>query len=177
MDHADYRKDDRYKSFAARASAEVLFKYLSNQLSITSTGGGQIRSTLVKSAYLIGGVTGETDYPEFEASELSVLCTTLGEVIAKAGAELIVCSPFPDAADHHAVRGYVQTRIGGTIHFHSPRGASVAATRAQLENMLGQHGTRFLDYFYPGPEDPSDREQRQQLGCYANYRRWNTRTW
>jgi nucleoside phosphorylase len=29
MDHADPRKDDRYKSFAARASAEVLFKFLS----------------------------------------------------------------------------------------------------------------------------------------------------
>jgi nucleoside phosphorylase len=28
MDHADPRKDDRYKSFAARASAEVLFKFL-----------------------------------------------------------------------------------------------------------------------------------------------------
>jgi nucleoside phosphorylase len=28
MDHADPRKDDRYKPFAARASAEVLFKFL-----------------------------------------------------------------------------------------------------------------------------------------------------
>ena len=28
MDHADPRKDDRYKPFAARASAEVLFRYL-----------------------------------------------------------------------------------------------------------------------------------------------------
>jgi nucleoside phosphorylase len=35
MDHADPRKDDRYKPFAARASAEVLFKFLLTQL-ITS---------------------------------------------------------------------------------------------------------------------------------------------
>lgn len=32
MDYADPRKDDRYKSFVARASAEVLFKFLSNQI-------------------------------------------------------------------------------------------------------------------------------------------------
>ncbi|WP_433360676.1 hypothetical protein ACQPZX_27140 [Actinoplanes sp. CA-142083] len=32
MDHADPRKDDRYKSFAARASAEVLFKLLERGL-------------------------------------------------------------------------------------------------------------------------------------------------
>ncbi|RKH15984.1 hypothetical protein D7X74_16830 [Corallococcus sp. CA047B] len=32
MDHADPRKDDRYKLFAARASAEVLFKFLSKQV-------------------------------------------------------------------------------------------------------------------------------------------------
>lgn len=31
MDHADPRKDDRYKPFAARASAEVLFKFLLKQ--------------------------------------------------------------------------------------------------------------------------------------------------
>jgi nucleoside phosphorylase len=31
MDHGDHRKDDRYKAFAARASAEVLFRFLSTQ--------------------------------------------------------------------------------------------------------------------------------------------------
>jgi hypothetical protein len=28
--------------------------------------------------------------------------------------------------------------------------------------MLGQHKTKLLDYFYPGPEDPNDEEQRRQ---------------
>lgn len=32
MDYADPRKDNRYKPFAARASSEVLFKFLSNQI-------------------------------------------------------------------------------------------------------------------------------------------------
>ena len=32
MDHADPNKDDRYKSFAAKASAEVLFSFLENSL-------------------------------------------------------------------------------------------------------------------------------------------------
>lgn len=33
MDYADARKDDRYKRFAARASAEVLFKFVASRLS------------------------------------------------------------------------------------------------------------------------------------------------
>ena len=162
MDHADYRKDDRYKPFAARASAEVLFKFLAGRLALSTTGSGRARSTLVKTAYLIGGETGETDFPQFEASELGFRCTTLGGIIARAGADLIVCSPFPDSADHHAVRGYVQTGVGGRIHFHSPRGKSVEGMRLQLEKMLGEHQTKFLDYFYPAPENPDDKEQRQQ---------------
>src|SRR5207247_5133427 len=34
--------------------------------------------------------------------------------------------------------------------------------RNQLQNMLGSHETKFLDYFYPGPEDPQDKEQVSQ---------------
>lgn len=37
MDHADPKKADRYKAFAARSSAEVLFRLLSRQLGIPST--------------------------------------------------------------------------------------------------------------------------------------------
>jgi nucleoside phosphorylase len=39
MDSADHRKDDRYKRFAARASAEVLFALLERQLLLTPTSG------------------------------------------------------------------------------------------------------------------------------------------
>ena len=46
MDHADPRKDDRYKPFAARASAEVLFKLLAKQMpSTASTHGHRVGYT------------------------------------------------------------------------------------------------------------------------------------
>src|ERR1035441_4360357 len=40
MDYADPRKDDRYKQFAARASAEVLFRFLGNQLKVSDEPDG-----------------------------------------------------------------------------------------------------------------------------------------
>lgn len=70
-----------------------------------------------------------------------------------------MCSPFPDSADHYAVLGYVKSRVGGKIQFHSPRAESVAGIRTQLQNLLGQHETKFVDYFYPPPEDLEDKEQ------------------
>jgi nucleoside phosphorylase len=112
-----------------------------------------VRPTLIRAAYVIGGVTGETTYPAFEDSELGHVCTKLGDTIARSGAELVVCSPFPDSADHHCVRGYVQSGLGGRIQFHSPRHESVVSKRRELESMLGTHNTRFVDYFYPSPED------------------------
>ena len=117
------------------------------------------KPTLVKAVYVIGGVTGETNYPAFEGSELGQVCTSLGDTIARSGAELIVCSPFPDSADHHCVRGYVQAGAGGRIQFHSPRHESVVTKRRELENMLGENNTRFTDYLYPGPEDESSWAQ------------------
>lgn len=153
MDHADPRKDDRYKPFAARASAEVLFKFLSYQIPAISLQRGEEQTSLVKSVYVIGGVTEETDYPEFEPVEFQHLCNKLGEVIAKAGAELIVCSPFPDSADTYTVTGYVRSGVNGKVHFHSPRHQSVVEKRTRLQAMLGQNGTNIIDWHYPGPEN------------------------
>ena len=111
------------------------------------------RPTLVKAVYVIGGVKGETGHPDFEDSQLGYACTQLGETIARSGAELIVCSPFPDSADHHSVRGFVNAGVGGKVQFHSPRHEQVFSKRHQLEDMLGKHNTRFVDYFYPQPEN------------------------
>lgn len=153
MDHADPRKDDRYKPFAARASAETLFKFLSNQIPVIPSGKRKEKTSLVKRVYVIGGVTQETPYPEYEPIELQRLCTRLGEVIAEAGAELVVCSPFPDSADTYTVMGYVKSGAGGKVHFHSPRHQSVVEKRTQLQVMLGENSTSIIDWHYPGPED------------------------
>jgi nucleoside phosphorylase len=49
MDHANPRKDDRYKQFAARASAEVLFKFLLAQAAIPADVAG-VRNGLATGA-------------------------------------------------------------------------------------------------------------------------------
>jgi hypothetical protein len=149
MDYADARKDDRYKSFAARASAEVLYRFLAQVL---KSQAPKKLTAWAKSVYVVGGVTGETEYPDHEMAELGDLCRQLGQAIAQSGAELIVCSPFPDSADMYTVMGYVRSGIGGTIHFHSPDHPEVKQKRTQLEKMLGPSATKFIDWYYPGPE-------------------------
>jgi hypothetical protein len=46
MDHADARNDDRYKRFAARASAQVLFALLERLAARTDLGTQRMNATL-----------------------------------------------------------------------------------------------------------------------------------
>ncbi|MES5821139.1 TIR domain-containing protein [Streptomyces sp. RG80] len=160
MDHADPRKDDRYKKFAARSSAEVLFKLLSRRLASQHSPARNVAESRVRSVYVIGGVTGETTYPDYEKSQLAHVCEQLGQAVAKAGAELVVCSPFPDSADLHTVIGYVQSGVGRIVHLHSPRHPEVAEKQREMLEMLGTgHDTEIRNWYYPGPEDDEAREQ------------------
>jgi nucleoside phosphorylase len=158
MDHADPRKDDRYKAFAARASAEVLYKLLAIRKSAPRIAVRTGRAARIKSVYVIGGVTEETEYPDYEEAELAEFCRRLGATIAEAGSDLIVCSPIPDSADFHALLGYVQTGVGRTVHLHAPRHPYVSNKEAELRAMLGPvRASQIQNWFHPGPEseDPN----------------------
>jgi len=161
VDHADRNKGDRYRHLAAHASAEVLFRMLSLRLAGSSSdrpAAGKV--SRLKRVYIIGGVTQETDYPTYESSQLAHVCTRLGETVARAGAELIVCSPFPDSADIHATHGYVRADVGGTVHFHLPRDPRVAEKQAELLTMLGSGTrTRVQNWYYPAPDDENSWTQ------------------
>ncbi|GAA5035700.1 phosphorylase family protein [Streptomyces siamensis] len=160
MDHADPRKDDRYKEFAARSSAEVLFKLLSKRLASPHRPGQTGATSRIRSVYVVGGVTGETTYPDFEKSQLAHICEQLGRAVAESGAELVVCSPFPDSADLHTVIGYVQSGVGRIVHLHSPRHPEVAEKQAKMLEMLGTgHNTEIRNWYYPGPEDEDSKAQ------------------
>jgi nucleoside phosphorylase len=54
MDHADPRKEDRYKRFAARASAEVLFKLLTTHPAMIPAATEPARRSLVDSVFVLG---------------------------------------------------------------------------------------------------------------------------
>ncbi len=112
----------------------------------------------LRSAFILGGVSGETEYPDFEEAELAQFCQRAGAIIAGAGVDLIVCSPFPDSADFHALRGYVESGLGGTVHMHIPRHPDVQNQEAQLRAVLGADAAaRIKKWYYPGPET-TDRE-------------------
>jgi hypothetical protein len=160
MDYADPRKDDRFKQFAARASAEVLYKLLALRPVPAAQAAEAPPPSRLRSVYVIGGVTEETSYPDFEAAELAHFCTQLGTAIARAGAELVVCSPFPDSADVYTVMGYVESSVGTAIHFHSPRHERVSRKEAELRAMLGAgHATRIVNWYYPAPESEDSWDQ------------------
>ncbi len=111
-------------------------------------------SVRARSVFVIGGDTGESEFGSYESLELEDACCKVGEAIARAGAELIVCSPFRDAADSHSARGYARAGAGGTVHFHSPQHPDVEEKRAELMRFIGKTDTRFVDWWYPGPETP-----------------------
>jgi hypothetical protein len=117
-------------------------------------------SARARSVFVIGGDTGgESGFGSFEKEELHNACNKVGEAIARAGAELIVCSPFADTADIHSVLAYVRAGAGGTVHFHSPQHEDVERARAELMRVIGKTETRFVDWGYPGWEKKEARPQ------------------
>ena len=108
----------------------------------------------VGSIMVIGGDTGDTMYADYENTALAHFCADLGACIARAGAELIICSPFSDSADIHAFLGYVRSGVGGAVRFHSPAHPNVAHAMDRLLAMVGDlASTRVMRFNYPGPED------------------------
>ena len=144
------------------------FKQLWDSIAAGETGGiahdppERHVSGRLRSAFILGGVTGETTFPDFESAELDHFCQRLGAAVALAGADLIICSPFPDSADFHALRGYVESGAGQTIHMHRPQHQIVDNQYAQLSEVVGPEATaRIKTWYYPAPEN-NDRESMLQ---------------
>jgi nucleoside phosphorylase len=94
---------------------------------------------LIKKVFVIGGETGESGTAEYELDELQQSCRTIGRELAKAGIELIVCSPFTDSADYYTASGYADAANGGVIHFHFPAHEDVIFYKKTLERHLKNH--------------------------------------
>jgi nucleoside phosphorylase len=105
-----------------------------------------------RSIFVIGGETGETADVDAERPRLVSACIKLGTALARAGAQLFVCSPFPDSADYYAAMGYADAKVGGIIHFHSPFHPTVEGKRQLFRQTFGQPNLSFQDWNYPAPE-------------------------
>lgn len=104
-----------------------------------------------RSVYVIGGVTGETADVDSELPQLHRASLKLGAVLSQAGAQLVVCSPFPDSADYYVAMGYADAGGGGIIHFHSPTHPKVEEKRQLFRRSFGSNLT-IQDWDYPAPE-------------------------
>lgn len=167
-DYADSRKEKieatangQFRALSAK-NAVALFKRaleagIFDAVAVTeSETQGQNQSdrldALVKSVLVIGGQTGETEDVDAEVPRLHQASLKLGAMLAKAGAQLVVCSPFPDSADYYAAMGYADAKVGGVIHFHSPGHPKVEEKRQLLRKTLGQPDLTIQDWNYPSPE-------------------------
>lgn len=105
-----------------------------------------------RSVFVIGGETGETADVDAELPRLLRASMKLGTSLARAGAQLVVCSPFPDSADYYAAMGYADAKAGGVIHFHSPIHPKVEGKRQLFRQTFGQPNLTIQDWNYPAPE-------------------------
>jgi hypothetical protein len=111
----------------------------------------------LRSIFVLGGFTSAEPSDE-ERAVLAEFCERLGAAVASAGVNLVVCSPFKDSADYYALRGYLSSGFGGTVHMHRPRSAFVEREFDRLRDEVGVDAAEQIkDWFYPGPEK-DDRE-------------------
>lgn len=176
-DYADSRKEKiekaaegKFRELSARNAVSLLIHSIEAGLFAIDAGatpgtpGLGDSTTLdsqVKSVFVIGGVTGETDDVDAEQPRLNQASLKLGKVLARAGVQLVVCSPFPDSADYYTAMGYAGAKCGGTIQFHSPTHEKVAEKRRLLRNTLGSTDLSIQDWNYPGPEGDDEGSWHQ----------------
>ncbi len=148
MDHADPNKDDRYKQFAARASAEVLITFLNEALPRGSEPT-IAKTSVARNVFVIGGITRSHDGGRLlEADRLAHVSGNLGRALAIAGANLVVCSPFPNSADVSVALGYADAGVQGRIDFHSPTHEDVDAGLDELIAILDESGEIAIGRFH-----------------------------
>lgn len=107
--------------------------------------------------FLIGGVSVENADPDYDKQmeSLSRSMSELGHSIAKAGHDLLVCSPFEGTADVVAARGALaaieESGENSLIEFHHPDTANVVA---EMETFKKHFPPALLKSFrHPTPRD------------------------
>lgn len=138
--------------FVACIEAGLFQPDLGAEVEIAKSDKVSFLRSAVKSIFVIGGVTGETDDSDGEAPRLNRAALKLGKALADGGAQLIVCSPFPDSADYYTAMGYSDAKARGVIHFHSPSHPRVTEKKTLLKKALGHGDLLIQEWNYPGPE-------------------------
>lgn len=186
-DFADERKDliedsakQQFRELAAKNALATLLRGIEaglfkrdgtqeNRLTIKD-GDVQVESR-INSVFVIGGVTEESSDRDAETPRLNIACFKLGQAIAKAHAQLIICSPFPNSADYYTAMGFSEVEEERVIHFHSPNHPDVAEKRKLLSKTLGKPGLKVVDWLYPAPENKESWSQAWLLAQLQAFER------
>lgn len=120
--------------------------------------------------FVIGGLVSRA--PESAAAEAAVLertCRTLGIGLAAAGHEIVLCSPFEDAADIHVLRGAAASLEGrrAQVAFHY---VDTAVVTQRLEAVVNELGLTCVSRIpYPPPQEDNQQSRRYAwLLCQLN---------
>ena len=107
--------------------------------------------------FLIGGVSVESGDPGYatQVDRLNLSMTDLGRAIAKAGHDLLVCSPFEGTADVAAARGALETIAAieqiSSVEFHHPDAAPVVTEMKKFRERFGSSALK--SFLHPTPKD------------------------
>lgn len=172
-DYADARKEKieasakgLFRELAAKNALSLLVRGIEAGLfgpdaaslgSLSDADAPIVTQSKVRSVFVIGGITDETKDQDAEQPRLHNASLKLGRTLAKAGAQLVICSPFPDSTDYYTAMGFAEGSGKGVIHIHSPNHPKVIEKRRLFGETLGREGLVIQDWNYPGPEkDDSD---------------------
>ncbi len=108
--------------------------------------------------FLIGGVSVENSDPLYkkQKADLEVSMAELGRAIARAGHDLLVCSPFEDSADVSAavsaLKAIEDSTFESAVEFHHPDAAAVVA---EMRVFMGRFPVVELlkSFQHPTPRD------------------------
>ena len=181
-DYADARKEKieasakgLFRELAAKNALSLLIRGIdaglfgpdpTNSLDLVVSSQVTSSESRVKSVLVIGGITDETTDQGAELPRLHNASLKVGRILANAGAQLVICSPFPDSADYYAAMGYAEGKGRGIVHLHSPTHEKVTEKRRLLINTLGREGLLIQEWDYPGPEN-DDKESWAQAWLLA----------
>lgn len=113
---------------------------------------------LVKTAFIVGGKLDQEDNFR-DSGNLKTACNKIGRLLAKENIDLIVCSPFDDSADFHAIEGFVEDANKGRIHLHHPNHPEVLQHRAKVIDGLDSDKVKVIPYIYPGYDNVNEQAQ------------------
>lgn len=98
---------------------------------------------------VIGGLTGKSEFGDYEGQILTESGNLLGKSLAEANIDLLFCSSHKDSLDSYVVQGYSKISQRGNLIFHSPKHEEVEKSHVEFAKILKINYSELIPYWYP----------------------------